>query len=1155
MIEYTKPLLINNKVKVGKVLPDNAIELCKFDNNINKNKVSNSVSFLSERNLSQFKMAKDYLVVLDLNNIDDSVFPITSMYSDENDYSGIINFKNSIWKKRSSTLKENKTITINGTYSSASEIPKTISKTIDGFNGTLSLSSINIKSTSTASSTVLDFIKYKTMSLYKENDNNNFSDTVSVSATSNVGQGYEGMLKLNSIICMFNQGTSSISVNSIISGKINGSFPRTINKDGKIYLPTGKFIDKTEIVETWVKHYGVCRYWGGGGSSSNNYYGDPDYRFNVDRWTAKGYMNGIPAPTLDRYGHKINMVIDHRPDKYPIDTTNGYWDRGYNETDGIKWTYDIEEAAKYGGSTDPGKGGVVWASDYWRNSGGVWPPSGYENDYLGSDHISSSDITYGNSSTINHNGKLCVKAGAQKTSLAGFYNYGGFYCKWFRQVILFYKGLTTRTITIQEGNYESATITPGTNTVKYKAVYIGKLSKKVYKENLKDVSMNIDATYDGVLSKTITKYDGKAYYEGIVYKKVFIDNHINTVDDKVLLFVDSDGYLKYTNNSSNSIKSQYIHVTNISKDGIPLLYTNKIKNRIYIPSGPTKELITSNNYVDLIYDKFVINDIVFLTKLIPTSIQDYYSIELYTNKLIGCTDNVSVSFSTSENEIIYEQITSQYIYNQNIDYSSERIDDVHYKFRFGEYVAKNDERRKIHFNYIISTNDGTYTSNTRSASIVNIKYALESERQDFLQDKMCISPIVNQDRMTAKEILALDCNIDINTLKEKKINVRLQESNYRVDLYTDSSGDGYIYASTYEDTGTLVDGEYTGKENDHYISISNNGIIYNAYYVVLENQSSLGMYDPYSNNVLTNWYSRFSYAPFDLGSQKNNTNVKATYSLNEYINSTYHSMGMPYKRYIEQPIVLNEFSVKMSRNNILFMFNNDKEINNSYFTLYDNQTGQPYTITSFDSNSSIATTKESIVNKDTIECSYIYAEKTYEYKGFTKDNVFYHLDLNPNVTHTYTDVETLEERPTYNLFNNTIYLFLKPSIVKNTTTNEIIENNTSLKCSLYHKVNNPEPSGLYDILVGIIAISPTFSILNTDIIKTSLIGGGIKPKYIKANKEHLDGFFDINEYSEKAIQKNATVIIKTSNEFITKDNLLKLVDKYIPVGILPIVKE
>ncbi|MGL5458190.1 MAG: hypothetical protein ACRDBY_01085, partial [Cetobacterium sp.] len=125
----------------------------------------------------------------------------------------------------------------------------------------------------------------------------------------------------------------------------------------------------------------------------------------------------------------------------------------------------------------------------------------------------------------------------------------------------------------------------------------------------------------------------------------------------------------------------------------------------------------------------------------------------------------------------------------------------------------------------------------------------------------------------------------------------------------------------------------------------------------------------------------------------------------------------------------------------------------------------------------------------------------------------------------------------------------------NKLTNETIEDNKN-SINLYHQIDNPEPKGVFDVLIGILSITPTSSILNTNIIKSDVIGGGIKEKYIEINKEYLDGYFDISKYIEKSVQKNGTVVIKVDDEISSKyseDEILKYVNKFLPIGVLPIV--
>lgn len=1182
MIEYTKPLLMKNKVKIGKQVPDNCVEICSFDNGINKTKTSNSISSSSEKTLSQTKLGKAWEIVKDRDEVNDDVFSTEKNYSDDGGYSGVVAFKSSKWVDKVRDSKEYRKLTEIKTYNSYSNVPYTLAYDVDNFIGELSLTKLDTLETYTTTQSKSSGYETKVASHSITSDTKSFPDTYSYS-----NNGFKGTLKLSEIVEITNELDYEMQVDTIYSKKVNGVFPTYINKDGNTYYHTGQFIDKSETktemiqetnkvyetktIDTWVKHYGVCRYWGGGSSSSNNYYGDPDSRFYVGRRIAKGYMNGAATPTLHRWNHTVGKACTHKPEKYPIDC-GGYWTSAQGEKSGIKWTFDIEEAAKYGGSTDKAKGGVVWASDYWKNSGGVWPPKGYENDYLGGNHLTQ--ITHGNNRTIPHTNKLCVKAGPQKTSLAGYYNSGGWYCKWFRDVVLFYKGLTQKKITIekdvvtekehivkivwQEGVYQSMVLKPKGVTVKYKAIYTGEVKKETFEEVSKVTGVKVQACYEGIVNKNTIKYDGKAYYEGIVYKKVFVDPTVSSENKNEIFIVDSDGYLKHITKNAN-FKSQYITLTNIAKNGVPLKYVAKLKNKLYIPNEIKSSYITDENIISLKYDDNLIDNIVYLTRLTPTEKSNYYNIEILTNKCIGILDNVYAYFSNKNASITKELLCTELLYTQGIDYVTEKqLDNINYRVKFGDSVTKQDTRRKINVRYKVQTLDGEFSSNERNVNVINYEYALDGEKINYLGDKMCISPNVDGELLSAKELIAYDNEIDISTLRDKKVVIKLLNNTSTVDSYTEPNGYGLLYASTYEDTGYPVTEsgttKYTGKEKSYIMLSSVDDVIYNSYYVTFENQDWLKVQEPYNTNDNKNWYSRIKYFPFELSSNRNDTNITATYAMPEYSRQNYCDLGCPYVKILEKPIIINDHTVKLSRENILFKTTNGI-VDSAYFKIYCEDNGKEYTVTGFDIEKSIAVTKEILPSNKTIMAEYMYAELSYEYKGYEKHDVSYHLDLNPNVYHTYTDLDTCSEKKTYDLFNHTIYLFIKPTKVVNHDTNEVIEDNANT-INLYHKIDNPEQESAYDLLIGIISPTPYSSILNTKIKSSSIYGGGIKEKYISINKDMLDGFYDINIYSEKAIQKNGTVIIKLSDQLLneySEKTVNKIISKHLPLGVLPII--
>ena len=164
LIEYTKPILIKNKVKIGKQVPDDCVEICSFDNGINKTKTSNSISSSSEKTLSQTKLGKAWEIVKDRDEVNDDVFSIEKNYSDDGGYSGVVAFKSSKWVDKVRDSKEYRKLTEIKTYNSYSNVPYTLAYDVDNFIGELSLTKLDTLETyTTTQSKSSDSIIYKNL--------------------------------------------------------------------------------------------------------------------------------------------------------------------------------------------------------------------------------------------------------------------------------------------------------------------------------------------------------------------------------------------------------------------------------------------------------------------------------------------------------------------------------------------------------------------------------------------------------------------------------------------------------------------------------------------------------------------------------------------------------------------------------------------------------------------------------------------------------------------------------------------------------------------------------------------------------------------------------------------------------------------------------
>ena len=1082
MLSYTKPKLVGS-ARFKKHISDSDIPIAKVSSLIDKHSVG--VSYKSSSELSQSNL-KEMIEYKFINGLPEQVdtFP-TDMPYDDGAYNGTLN-KVSVEFKRNQRVDSRFSKEVKKIYTVAGDvnnIPSYIDYTDEEeYKGRLGIKSIAFHSNESSLPKPITVTSVNTLYF------------LTVNGTGATGSGdvfYNETLSV--IVSSFDKIKSK---ETWVNPPSNGIFSPSIILKGINYLFTGT--KRSKVIDTWVKHYGTCRYWGGGANHSNNYYGDPDYRFSVDGWTAKGYMNGAVSPPHARYGHKKNQMIKRSYGKYPVDC-GGYWGKAQGEMSGILWTYDIEEAKKYGGHPSVEKGGSVWASAFKNKP---FPPVGYERDHLGSDFEPKHS---GNNGTLNHRGKLVTKSGAQKTSLAGFYNYGGWYCKWFRDLVIFYKGKTTKTV--HEGLYETKYIDGSLSKITSSTVTIKGFRKEtVLKETVADkktTSIKYEVTYSGDLYKIIYSYSSIATYKGNVYKEYFLsDKVIPSVNE--VCFVDDNGVLSTIDGSLNMGK-RYVELTDVEKDGVPLFYRYKCKAPVSF---------------DLKGDRAIAHNIAFISGdtsgyLFNFEVQKENSdkyIYVYSNKETDEFDKLYVEY-VSRGTLKRELLSTALSYNQGIDFSMSYAN-LEYRVSTNNSAAITDTRSKVSVSYKIETSLGK-ASKLYECKVINRAYATSNEKEDFYL-KMC--PVTTID---AKKILATDLAVTEDSLDNEKFFIKVISSTGVVDAFVDDDGLSPVYFETLE---------YTGLENEdpitEYTSVSLGGTIRKAYHV--RTSSATFDIEATREDLFTPVFAKIDASSFTIEGRNEGLPVRARYDLES---NQYSSLGMPYVarkvmlRATDGVIKINEPFLK-----VLDYISLDAE-------LEIESIGKGY----------IKLTRA--INKD-VSIEYLAIADYLLYRGFSSGGVNYLLDLNISSGHKYTSQMSLKLEDSKHLFGKRIYIFLRPKSVVLDNGETLIDNTN--KSSVYHKVEDIRASGPFDSLIGVLYVTDSSHVLLEE--TSSLIGGGLKKEYIEKNKDNLSGFFDVAKYTEKAIKNHSTIVSTIDKDIIDEQVYGNLIKKHLALGVLNVIK-
>ena len=1166
------------KVMIGSKVPPGSVNLAYYKNRTETDKKNSSVFVSStEKKTMDSTTGERWSLKKDLTEKNISEFLSSLFYKDQEGYSGTIKRKNVKWEERNRDDKKNVTQTRSYTLSSKNA-PNTISYNDGMYSGTLYLKKAVYRDGDKShliKKPLPSEKKYFFSTLKKENLSSptaSFPDYIDFEK-----DGFKGRLaKVNGKIRYTSEPIpSSLSYLEDVTGKVDGHFPSFLTKDGITLYPTGEQEDR--FIEKIVKHYGVCRYWGGGNLTPNNYYGNANYRFSVAGGIARGYFTDtLPKQPTWRYGHFIKEV--DREEKYPVDT--GGW---YPPDKGIEWTFDVEEAMKYGGSSDPLLGGIVWASDYWSRSGGVWPPPGYENDYLTANgiegHIPLSKIHGGlsGSNAINHNNYLiCTKAGPQRTSTLGFYSSTtGWRNKWFRSTIHFYKGRTTEKI--DWAKYSGARLTRNGYKFTVYQDYEGYLTKEKSEDITVVDNFFADCEYCGVVSRKTKHYDGRVQYEGTVYKKTSIADISQEITPEDLYYVNNYGELLNNNTEERFIYSDIVSMTNVFLQGVPLHYTYPLKHKVYYPNGPKEEKIVLSSNIRVVNSRMKEDKSQkYVVRLTPTNELDVYKVSLIHAKPSSFKNPYYVLYSKFEEQenhlkdMEIEKVSSQPLMIAGEDYTVQfRNSERNNTYKVLQKSITGDSRSKIRFSYIVSSVDGLYNSAVYPAEIVNRKYATETERQNFVGRKMIISPKKDGRYLSASEIMKASYPGTAEEIFEKLqyiVRVYDPQSNAskKADLYTDLSGLGPVMAETTEETGFFEEksGRYIETLPEYHLYSTKNGSIHMMYHVRQEDQRELGVEPPKENGVFDKWVPRISYTHFTSIDRQHGTRMKASYTMPEYDRQSFNHLGKPFVDITEEKaFFVDKNHIKVQYSPLYIQRRRDGSLSGVSVKKIVGEMETPLTVTGWYAEEGIIEIKEKITESDLVYVSYVYVEKCVVYKGYQDALGFVDINLNTHKYQSYKDISqgALVTNKTHDLYNKTIYFFLKPTVVENLDTLEIFETNSV--STLYHKIGDSSPEGAFDVMIGKIDMVPSSTFLNTDIFDTRTLGGGlteeISEKLRKELEPESDYYWNIGHWDGEPFSINAVILIRLDSRLLekfTKEEIEEKVNKHLSFGTLPVIE-
>lgn len=675
------------------------------------------------------------------------------------------------------------------------------------------------------------------------------------------------------------------------------------------------------------------------------------------------------------------------------------------------------------------------------------------------------------------------------------------------------------------------------------------------------------AKYEGMIKDTKVQYNGSARYSGVVTKKDGMSNLEPEQQKELVMFPDETGLLHLAN-GEKFIDDDLFYITDKFKDDIPLYYKHMLKFKIYDSIGPDKygtyntesiKVVTENHtpinenqykykvYIketefNNVYDAFIYtsfipileNPIYVMYNALPKEAYEQDNIINPLNIKIGILEKLSVvpAYETDEYRVDVKQGITQ---KSTITINNPQIID--------------DLRESIKIEYIISA-DGISTPPI-AAFIINKDFAIYNELVNFKNEDMIISTSNVNGHMTAKDIL-FDHISEEDKLKIKGdsvfkviFNTRNPEILYNKDkvlLYTDTDGSGFIFARTYCDTGMPgIDGVKNRILDSNSIYVSDGKRIFKGFAVKCRNINQIVISTPSESDPLKGWYPRVRYSYFDKVYERIDGSVQLIYSVNEFNSQVFGKYGKPYIDIVdEKPRYIGSSTVKINSTPMYIKIDNDGNLLNlsAYKKLYDG-TKRVLTIKNHNFKHGIVEFEDKISENDDIYVSYTYEEQYYHYKGFyndlEKDTKLIDLNLNPCMYNTFTDVvnDIREKKNTYDLFNRTIHFFLRPMRIIDKQTGEIKTDNVF---TLYHKFDNQESLGPFDLHIGRIFVRHHSSLQSTVLLDTRHRGGGLiesmKDTLRRELEPESDYYLDIGTLDGEPYQENSIIVIRLDNKLL-----------------------
>ena len=420
-------------------------------------------------------------------------------------------------------------------------------------------------------------------------------------------------------------------------------------------------------------------------------------------------------------------------------------------------------------------------------------------------------------------------------------------------------------------------------------------------------------------------------------------------------------------------------------------------------------------------------------------------------------------------------------------------------------------------------------------------------------------------------------NVDDNIMIES-VKITLSDTSDLVSTYFYDEANKVNLGSEIRADQVLEFNEATGswqyKNNQRiyvYASTNHKDKIYTKTYSV-KLKRYRGIYARMPNNLdpFENWYLQVHSGRFQLETRDSNESTLYTYYLPEHL-AQMSVEGALINVTDEIPQVIDDTTLQLADSPLYVEVDFDQNGQRIITNLTVTSDGKEIKVADYNAAAGIVYLAEHIDHTTDIRVDYTYKNSWYEYRGYYDESkdYFVHLDLNPFEGHTYSAYQsnnTYVERPTKELFNQVIYLYIRPAETRRLNPNGqyVMVPGSRQIYTLFHRIGREltESDPMYTEQVQKLAkiyVKPNSNRSDITVIDTRQRGGGLKESIsqdlIDKFEPEANYYWDIGFLDGKAYPGNSVVIVRLPKTILkehggrfTESEVEAAVDKHIAFG-------